>query len=89
MNGHHAARRRWGVWGAGPRIVMVTVAVYLLIVVSAAAVPVLHVGGARPFRSSALAWLLIVGAVVAWFLVIRRVRTAYNLGRLDTSGVFA
>ena len=82
-------RRPWGVWGVGPRIVLVTVAVYLTFAIVTAVVPSLHFGAHRPVWVSALSWALIIAAVVIWFVVIRRMRAAYGAGYLETSGLFA
>jgi Mn2+/Fe2+ NRAMP family transporter len=82
-------RRRWGVWGVGPRIVLVTVAVYLGLAIVTAVVPSLRFTTHRSVWVSALSWMLIIAAVVIWFIVIRRMRAAYAAGCLEKSGLFA
>lgn len=85
MNG----RREWGVWGIGPRIVIVTMGVYLAILVATWLVPSLRFSDHRPLALGQLAWLLIIAGIVIWFLAVRRLRAAYAAGYLETTGMFA
>ena len=85
MNG----RRPWGVWGVGPRIVIATVACFVLLLVLGATVPALRMGGRPPGALTILAGVLMATAVVVWIVVIREVRPAHFAGRLVTGGLFA
>jgi protein-S-isoprenylcysteine O-methyltransferase Ste14 len=82
-------RRRWGVWGVGPRIVLAAVAVYLVLALATAAAPSLRFSAHRPYVLGALSLVLIVAAVIVWLLAIRRMRAAYAGGYLETQGMFA
>jgi protein-S-isoprenylcysteine O-methyltransferase Ste14 len=84
-----SGRRRWGVWGVGPRIILVTIVVYIVLAVLTLVVPSLRFSGHRPLLLSVLSWALIIGAVVVWFLAIRRMRAANMGGYLETAGMFA
>jgi len=82
-------RRRWGVWGVGPRIVLATMAAYIVIVLLALVVPSLRISSHRPMAANVAAWILIISAVVVWFAAIRRMRAANAGGYLETTGMFA
>jgi protein-S-isoprenylcysteine O-methyltransferase Ste14 len=82
-------RRRWGVWGVGPRIVISGVVLYAVIAVLVWRYPWLAFSAERPFFVGGIGWLLIVAAIVVWLVAIRRMRAAYQGGYLETGGVFA
>jgi len=80
---------RQGQWRIGPRVVVVTLGVYIGLVILVWLEPWLRFSAQRPLAVTGLAWLLIIAAVVVSFLVVRRVRIAAAMGYLDTDGVFA
>lgn len=82
-------RRPWGVWGVGPRIVIATVACFVLLLALSRAVPALRIGERPPGALATLAGILMAAAVVVWIVVIREVRPAHFTGRLVTGGLFA
>lgn len=84
-------RRRggWGVWGVGPRIVVSTTVVALVLAVITQHYPALLISMRRPPVARIAGTALIAAAVAIWFVVISLVRSAYVHDQLVTSGVFA
>jgi protein-S-isoprenylcysteine O-methyltransferase Ste14 len=75
-------------WGAGPRIVTLTVVAAVALAELERRVPGLRFGR-RPPVARALGQLLLVASLVVWFLVIGQVRRAYARGQMLTTGIFA
>jgi protein-S-isoprenylcysteine O-methyltransferase Ste14 len=80
--------RPLGLWGAGPRVVLITVACGLAVELLAARFAVLRIGS-LPGALAATAWILLAASLLVWLAGARQMRAAAVRGRLVTGGLFA
>jgi protein-S-isoprenylcysteine O-methyltransferase Ste14 len=83
------ARHERRFWGAGPRLVLVSLAFAVVVAELQALFPALMITAHRPVAARDVGWVLLALAAGLWLVVIRQVRIAYDEDRLITSGLFA